>query len=99
LVLNISRKGPQSGFRVQGSIINEVQKAIRESEMPRFLYIMEQAAARATKGKPMANQVVGIQRTGCGFRLEESVISGSWKGVPKLIKKINNYRIKLKKIK
>jgi hypothetical protein len=42
-------------------MISEVQKAICPSEMPRFLYIIELAAERATKGKPMANQVVGIQ--------------------------------------
>jgi hypothetical protein len=64
LVLNISRNGPHRGLIVHGSMINEVQNAICESEIPRFLYITEQADASATKGKPMANQVLGIHHTG-----------------------------------
>jgi hypothetical protein len=34
------------------------------SPMPRFLYMIELAAASATKGNPMANHVVGTQLTG-----------------------------------
>ena len=49
---------------VQGNIIREVQKAIFESEIPIFLYMIELAAANATNGKPMANQVLGIQKMG-----------------------------------
>ena len=47
--------------------MREVQNAILESEIPMFLYMMEEAAARATNGRPIANQVVGIQVMGCGF--------------------------------
>ena len=54
LVLNISSSGLHNGFKVQGSIINEVQNAICESEIPRFLNINEDAAAIATNGNPMA---------------------------------------------
>jgi hypothetical protein len=32
-----------------------------------FLYMMALAVARATKGRPIANQVLGIQRTGFLF--------------------------------
>lgn len=46
---------------VQGNMMSEVQKAIWESEIPKFLYIIELAVANATKGKPIANQVLGIQ--------------------------------------
>ena len=42
-------------------MMSEVQKAIWLSEIPKFLYIIALAAANATKGKPMANQVDGIQ--------------------------------------
>jgi hypothetical protein len=48
-------------------MIREVQKAILESEIPRFLYMIEEEAARATKGNPIANQVLGIQVMGCLF--------------------------------
>lgn len=66
-VLYISKNGPHKGFIVHGSIIREVQKAICESGIPIFLYISALAAANATKGNPMANQVVGIQNAGCLF--------------------------------
>jgi hypothetical protein len=46
---------------VQGNIIKDVQKAICESEMPMFLYMIELAAASATNGSPIANQVDGTQ--------------------------------------
>ena len=61
LVLNISKKGPHNGLIVHGNMINEVQKAIWESEIPIFLYMIELAAASATNGNPIANQVLGIQ--------------------------------------
>ncbi len=67
MVLNISKKGPHKGFSVQGNMINEVQKAIFESEMPMFLYMIDEAAANATKGSPIANHVVGIQEIGFRF--------------------------------
>jgi hypothetical protein len=67
LVLNISRNGPHRGFNVQGSMISDVQKAICESDIPMFLYISDAAAASATKGSPIANQVVGIQVIGLLF--------------------------------
>ena len=37
---------------------------MEESETPMFLYIIELALDRATKGKPIANQVVEIQKSG-----------------------------------
>ena len=48
-------------------MISEVQKAICASGIPIFLYISELAAANATNGNPMANQVVGTQKAGCRF--------------------------------
>src|SRR5690606_10865635 len=78
-VLYNSKKGPQRGLRVQGSIINDVQKAICASETPRFLYIIELAPERATKGSPIANQVVGIQNTGLSFFERFSSCSAGFK--------------------
>jgi hypothetical protein len=48
-------------------MIKEVQNAICVSLIPMFLYMMALAVARATKGRPIANQVLGIQRTGFLF--------------------------------
>ena len=48
-------------------MIREVQKAILASGIPRFLYIRELAAAKATKGNPIANQVDGTHYTGDRF--------------------------------
>jgi hypothetical protein len=70
-VLYISKKGPHKGLTVQGSIINDVQKAIWVSVMPMFLYMIELAVANATNGKPIANQVVGIQYMGDFFKFDE----------------------------
>mgnify|MGYP000739734357 CR=1 FL=1 len=64
LVLNISKNGPHNGFKVQGSIISEVQKAILASDIPKFLYMIALAVDKATKGNPIANQVLGIQNNG-----------------------------------
>ena len=52
---------------LHGSMIRDVQKAICESEIPMFLNMMDEEAARATKGNPIANQVVGIQDIGFFF--------------------------------
>jgi hypothetical protein len=62
--LNISSNGLHTGFNVQGIIIKEVQNAICESEMPRFLNIKDEAEAMATKGSPMAKYTEGTQNTG-----------------------------------
>jgi hypothetical protein len=53
-VLNISRRGPQTGFSVHGSITSDVQKAIRLSDIPRLLYIRVDTMAMATNGNPSA---------------------------------------------
>jgi hypothetical protein len=45
-------------------MISEVQKAMEESETPMFLYMIALALDKATNGKPIANQVVEIQKRG-----------------------------------
>lgn len=45
-------------------MISEVQKAMLASLIPRFLYMIELAAANATNGNPMANHVVGTHLIG-----------------------------------
>ena len=63
-VLNISKNGPHKGFNVHGSIMSEVQNAILVSDIPKFLYMIALAVDKATKGNPIANQVLGIQNNG-----------------------------------
>lgn len=58
-------------------MISDVQNAICVSETPRFLYIIELAPESATKGKPIANQVVGIQYIGC-IVFFFSTLKGIW---------------------
>lgn len=53
-VLNISRKGLQRNFNVQGSIISEVHKAIWASPTPSPLNISTETMFSTTKGSPMA---------------------------------------------
>jgi exoribonuclease II len=55
---------PIKVFNDQGSMISEVQKAMEESETPMFLYMIALALDKATNGKPIANQVVEIQKSG-----------------------------------
>jgi hypothetical protein len=56
------------GLKLQGKIIIPVQNAIWVSENPIFLYNRETTVPPNTKlGKPMANQVVGIQVMGFFF--------------------------------
>jgi len=45
-------------------MISEVQKAMDESETPMFLYMIALALDKATNGRPIANQVVEIQKSG-----------------------------------
>ena len=52
--LNISNIGLQSGFNVHGNISNPVQSVIWVSEIPMFLYMIADAWAMNTNGKPIA---------------------------------------------
>jgi hypothetical protein len=45
-------------------MMSEVQNAILVSDIPKFLYMIALAVDKATKGNPIANQVLGIQNNG-----------------------------------
>ena len=73
----------------------EVQNVISLSLKPKSLYMIADAADRATNGKPIANQVVGIQVIGCflvgGVVSTQSYINDEADSEAKLIKNFKNY--------